>query len=314
MARSHLNQEVASRVARPPRRALGPTLARNTDLLLFLAPACTVMGFLFGYPLLYNAYISTIDWSLRKRSAPFVGLDNYIFTLQNPEFWNAAWVTLLWTFGSVFCQFVIGFGLALILREDVPGRGILRMLLFLPWVSPPTVTGIIFRWLYNPQLGVMNYALLRFGVIDNYIAWLSEPGTALVAVTIANIWQGYAFTMMTMLSALTAVPRELEESALIDGANYVQRLRSVVIPSILPVIITTTLLGFIWTTNSFTMIYVLTEGGPLGRTTIFPILIYETAFSKLYFSRASAISIIVFAFVSVLSVFYLRLLRRRAEI
>jgi multiple sugar transport system permease protein len=279
---------------------------KRLSIVLFLLPAFSLLAFLFIYPLFYNLYVSTLDWTLRKPTYDFVGLENYIYSLTDPMFWTAARATLFWTLGSVVPQFIIGFGLALILRENVPFRGIFRTLLFLPWVCPGVVTGIMFRWLYNPELGFVNQALMGLGLTNTTVAWLSQPNTAIIAVTLANIWQGYAFSMFTMQSALSTVPHELEEAALMDGAGYWQRLRYVIIPYIRPVIITVILLGLIWTTNSFTLIYVMTQGGPIDMTTIAPVLIYKTAFVKLYFGRASAISVIIFVFMAVMSFVYLR--------
>jgi multiple sugar transport system permease protein len=279
---------------------------RRLSIALFLLPAIILLGLLFVYPLFYNLYISTFDFTLRKPTYDFVGFDNYVYSLTDPMFWTAARATVFWTLGSVIPQFIIGFGLALILRENIPFRGVFRTLLFLPWVCPGVVTGIMFRWLYNPELGIVNQALMGLGLTHTTVAWLSLPNTAIVAVILANIWQGYAFSMFTMQSALSTVPHELEEAALMDGAGYWQRLRYVIIPYVRPVIVTVILLGLIWTTNSFTLVYVMTQGGPIDMTTIAPVLIYKTAFVKLYFGRASAISVIIFIFMAVMSIVYLR--------
>ncbi len=310
-SRDAIVSDQARRVSRPMLSAAGQ---RRLNITLFLLPALALLAFLFLYPLLYNLYVSSLDWTLRKQVHEFIGLANYIDTLTDPGFWKAAKATVFWTLGSVIPQFVIGFGLALILRENIPCRGLFRTLLFLPWVSPAVVTGIMFRWLYNPQLGIVNLLLIKLGILSESVAWLSEPRSALIAVTITNIWQGYAFSMFTMLSAMSTVPQDLEEAAIMDGANYLQRLRYVIVPCIQPVMVTVLLLGLIWTTNAFTLIFVMTQGGPIGTTTIFPVLIYKTAFSHLYFGRAAAISVITFAFVSVLSLIYLRILYRRSEV
>jgi multiple sugar transport system permease protein len=279
---------------------------RQISIVLFLLPALALLAFLFLYPLFYNIYISSLDWTLRKPTQQFIGLANYTYIFSDPMFWTAARSTIFWTVGSVIPQFVIGFTLALILREAIPFRGIFRTLLFLPWVCPGVVTGIIFRWLYSPQFGVINYGLKALNAIPEPVAWLSLPNTALIAVIIANIWQGYAFSMFTMQSALSTVPHDLEEAAIIDGASYLQRLRYVIIPYVRPVIVTVILLGLIWTTNSFTLVFVMTQGGPVDTTTIAPLLIYKTAFVHLYFGRASAISVVIFVVMAVLSVVYLR--------
>lgn len=288
------------------RRFVVALTGRKLSIVLFLLPALIFLAFLFIYPLFYNIYVSTLDWTLRKPTHEFVGLGNYTYIFTDPMFWTAARATIFWTIGSVIPQFIIGFALALILREDIPFRGVFRTLLFLPWVCPAVVTGIIFRWLYSPQFGVINDMLVGIGVIHEPVAWLSLPNSALIAVILANIWQGYAFSMFSMQSALSTVPHELEEAAIIDGASYMQRLRYIIIPYVRPVMLTVILLGLIWTTNSFTLVYVMTQGGPIDVTTIAPLLIYKTAFVHLYFGRAAAISVIIFIFMAALSVVYLR--------
>jgi multiple sugar transport system permease protein len=309
MADSHAatTSRQAGRIGRPVFSALA---YRRLNITVFLLPAFGLLAFLFVYPLTFNIYVSSLDWTLRQRVHEFIGLANYVDVLTDPAFWKAAKATVFWTLGSVIPQFIIGFGLALILREDIPFRGLFRTLLFLPWVSPAVVTGIMFRWMYNPQLGVVNQLLVRVGILSDSVGWLSEPGTALIAVTIANVWQGYAFSMFTMLSAMTTIPRELEEAATIDGANYVQRLQHIIVPWIRPVMVTVIMLGLIWTTNAFALIWVMTQGGPIDTTTIFPVLIYKTAFTHLYFGRAAAVSLITFVFVSILSLVYLKTLFR----
>ena len=195
---------------------------------------------------------------------------------------------MIWTLGVVFLQNVIGFLVALLLNQNLPGQGVLRALILLPWVLPGVVAAILWRFMYDPQLGLINSFLFRLGIIDQPVPWLADPSLAMAAVIFVAFWKGFPFSTVIYLAALQNVDQEQVDAARVDGAGRLRRLLDVVIPAILPVAAVNVLLTTILTFNYFDIIYVLTRGGPLNATVIFPTRIYEVGFGQFRFGEASA--------------------------
>jgi len=187
----------------------------------------------------------------------------------------------------------------------------MRALVLLPWVLPGVVNAILWRFMYDPQLGLVNALLLGSGLTHDKTAWLAQTDTALWALIVAAIWKGFPFSTVMYLAALQGVVQEQIEAAHIDGANAMQRFRFVTIPSIAGIIRLNMLLTTIWTFNYFDLIWVTTAGGPLKKTHIFPTIIYQTAFRESgNFGKASAYGVIAVLVLSVFAILYLRELRR----
>lgn len=195
---------------------------------------------------------------------------------------------MIWTLGVVFLQNVIGFFVALLLNQNLPGQGLLRSLILLPWVLPGVVAAILWRFMYDPQLGLINSFLLRLDIIDRPVSWLADPSLAMAAVIFVAFWKGFPFSTVIFLAALQNVDQEQLDAAKVDGAGRLRQLVDVVIPAILPVAAVNVLLTTILTFNYFDIIYVLTRGGPLNATAIFPTRIYEVGFGQFRFGEAAA--------------------------
>ncbi|GIQ63337.1 ABC transporter permease [Paenibacillus cisolokensis] len=202
------------------------------------------------------------------RNIEFVGLQNFEKAFNDPKFMSALKNSALWVFFSLVCQFVIGLTLALLLRKPFRGRGVYQGFVFYSWALSGFLIGLIWKWMFNSQIGVINDLLLRIGLIEERIGFLSDPKWAMFSVIVANIWYGIAFFAIMLLAALQSVPADLYEAADIDGAGGVRKLLNVTLPYIMPTIIATTLLRAIWIFNDPTIIYGLTNGGPAGRTHI----------------------------------------------
>lgn len=267
------------------------------------------MAFIFGFPLVYNPILSLFDATLLRPAWHWVGLGNYASVLGSPDFWNAGGTTVIWTVGSVAFQFLLGLALALVLHERFPARAIFRSILIIPWVTPGIIIAILFTWLYDPQFGLLNFYLYQIGVIRQFIPWLGDTNTALLAVIVANVWQGFPFHMIMLLSGLQGIPDELHEAAAIDGASYGQRTVRITVPMLKPVILTVLLLATIWTTNYFALIYGMTSGGPAKATTTLSILIFRRVFVYLQFGQAAAIAMLVFVLMSIPALIYIRTTR-----
>lgn len=287
--------------------------ARNWGRYWFVAPALLFMLVTMVYPIIDNVRMSIYDVNVStflSNTAPFVGLDNYIRVITDPAFQKAAVTTVIFTIGSLFFQFVIGFGLALLFNKSFPGNGLLRALLLLGWMLPSVVSGSIFRWSFDGGMGIINYLLQTIGVLHQPIYWLNDPNTALLATIFANIWVGIPFNMILLLPGLQSIPQSFYEAAAIDGANGRQSFRHVTLPLMRPVILSVLLLGIIYTFKAFDIVYVMTGGGPVDATTLLTIYVYKLSFSFFRFGDGSAAAILLLLFLSIVAVGYLWLSQR----
>ena len=277
---------------------------------LFLVPAMVFIVAVLLYPLGYELYMSVHNVSAGNflaGNAPFVGLQLYREVVADPAFGHSLLITVIYTVSCLAFQFAIGLALALFFDRAFPGHGVLRALLLLGWMLPLVVTGNLFRWMLTGQYGVVNF-FLDLGPLDAGRAWLSAPDTALLGTIATNIWVGIPFNMILLLAGLQAISPSLYDAAKVDGAGAVQRFLYITLPQLRPVIVL--LLGFIYTFKVFDLIYVMTGGGPVTATEVLPIYVYDTFFEFFRFGSGAAASILVLVLPVILSLIYLRLLRR----
>jgi len=192
----------------------------------------------------------------------------------------------------------------MLLNQGLPGQGLLRALVLLPFILPGVVTAILWRFMYDPQLGLINSVLIRFGVLQDNAAWLASSDTAMAAVIFVAVWKGFPFSMLIYLAALQSVDRSQLEAATIDGANALQRLRDVTLPAIKPVILVNIVLTLILTFNYFDIVWVMTRGGPQNSTHIFPTRIFETGFGQFRFGEAAVYGVFSILILAVLVALY----------
>ena len=297
--------------SQPPGRLVSRrTYARLLPYVL-LAPALLVLGGMLVYPLGYVAVESFFDVApLRHVGWGGAGFGNYGRLFHDHQVVDSILRTGLWTVLSVLFQFAIGLWVALALRSPFRGRVFVRMLLLIPWATPAIVGALAWKWVYHGQYGLLNALLGSFGLGGLDHAWLGDPSTALGSVIVANVWRGFPFIAVMLGAALANLPAELHEAAAIDGASRWQELRSVTLPQLRPAILLCTLLSGIWTFNNFSMIYILTGGGPAGRTDILVTFVYQNAFQYFEFGYAAALSVMLFAIVLFPSILYVRQLSK----
>lgn len=280
---------------------------RSLGGLVFLIPALVgVMGLVF-WPLAQALWQSlTAGISSFSSEREFVGLENYFKIFSGTFFPTLLLNSFLWTFFVVLGQNVIGFALALLFNAKWRLSGVLRAIIVLPWVLPGIVAAILWRFMYDPQLGLVSSVLQRlFGEEIGRAQFLADPNTALAAVIVAAIWKGFPFAFLIYLAGLQNVDRSQVEAAIMDGASFSRVVRSVIVPALRPVIVLTLLLTAIFTFNYFEMIWVTTKGGPLGSTHIFPTFIFQTGFGQFNFELAAAYGILGFALLLMLLIPYL---------
>jgi multiple sugar transport system permease protein len=276
---------------------------------VFLAPAMILVAVLMYYPMVGTAIESLYSTSFINPNPKFVGLQLYRQIFESGDFGQIVRNSIVWTVFVVLLQNVIGFLVALLLNQRLPTSGLMRSLVLLPWILPGVVAAILWRFMYDPQLGLINSFLIRIGAADQGAAWLAESSTAMAAAIVAAVWKGFPFSAVVFLAALQNVDREQIEAAIIDGAGPVRRLFSVVIPSMREVIVINVVLTTILTFNYFDMIWVLTRGGPQNATHIFPTKIYELGFGQFRFGEAAAYGVFSILVLAVLIAVYFILQR-----
>lgn len=283
---------------------------------LFILPAVIFMLLIVAYPILLTFKSSLFHEVLIRpwEGVQFIGLDNFASLIKNQEFWSSLKRTTIWTISSVLGKTLIGLSIALLLNQKFKLRGIYRTLILIPWVTPQVVSAIIWRWVYNGEYGMLNYVLLKMGLINNGISWLGHKTTAFIAAVINDMWIGIPFMIVVFLSGLQGIPNELYEAAKVDGANKIQRLFRITLPQLKPVFLTATILSIIWTFNSFNIIWVLTKGGPVNATETLVIKTYKEAFGKFDIGMGSTYAVTTFILLMLFSLFYWRMFSEKDEI
>ena len=295
-------------------RSVAPAVATDAAGLgrfrasAFVVPALALIGVFLVYPALWTLYLGLTNYRLTGVAAArpqVVGLDNYTHALSDPEFLSSLWLTLLYVLGSaVIGQSVLGFVLAWTMRS-VPRvvRTVVESLVMLAWILPGSVVAFLWIALLDRDSGTLNALLGTPGM-----AWLLEY--PMLSIIVFNTWRGTAFSMLLFSAALNAVPPSQLETARMAGASGWQQLRDVVFPHIRGHVLTNLLLISLWTFNDFAP-YLITAGGPNGRSEILPVFVYQTAIFDGQLGFGSAISLIMLLINLVIAVIYLRLLRER---
>jgi len=282
--------------------------------ILLLVPALAIIGGVLLFPLIEAFRISFTSLNLIGFKGKFVGLKNYLVIFRSTAYQQVLINTLLISVTTVALRFAAGMGLALIINRTFRGRTIVRGLLVLPWLIPSVVVGLLWAWLFDSDIGIINYVLVALGVIPANLSWLAENVLAKVAVIIAFTWAGTPFIMMVMLAGLQTIPSEINESAAIDGAGKFSVFRFITLPFLRPLIAINTLLSIVYIFQNFAIIYMLTKGGPGYATEIFSLFVYETAFNSGRLGRASAIGVTWMLLLLGFSIVYVRLIAGKEEV
>ncbi len=286
------------------RRPAGRRITDRGAWFLVLPALVPILVLSVG-PLLYGILLAFTDaQSGRTAATRWIGALNFRDLLHDTLFWESFRIGLVWAVGVTVPQFLLALGLALLLNQDLRLRGLARALAIVPWAMPEVVVGIMWRLVYNPDAGVLNETLRDLGLGDGR-DWLSGLATALPAVIVVGVWAGLPQTTVALLAGLQNVPRELHEAAAVDGAGAWRRFRAVTWPALRPVALAITALNLIWNLNSFALVYVLTSGGPGGKTRLPMLFAYEEAFRYGQFGYAAAMGCVLVAVVSILLAVFL---------
>ena len=282
---------------------------------LLLTPALILTIFVLVYPLLQNLINSFMDVSLIKGNNGWIGLKNYIKIINDDLFWLSFKNTFMYASLGTILSLLMGLGIALLLNNKIGKiNSILKFLYTIPWVISPVVAGFAWKWILNDNFGIINHWLVSAGIITEGVTWLGNADTALICVILARVWQFYPFAMVMFLAGLQAVPLEQYEAASIDGANHVSKFIHITLPSLSSVMSVLFLLGMIWSFNDFNMVFVMTRGGPINSSMVLPVLVREFSFVHFDLGKGSALSILIFTMLIILSFIYLKVISKKESL
>lgn len=275
---------------------------------LFVLPCFLMLLLVLGFP----AFMAVLNSFSPIWSEGFnFTLENYRKLSHDPVFWNALSKTLFFVSGTVFLHLALGLAVALALNAEIKARRFFRVLAILPWTVPDVISGLIWRFMYNPLSGIINDGLMKLQLTGTYIEWLADPKLAMPSIIFADVWRGYPFVMIILLAGLQAIPREQYEAARVDGASPLQEFWHITIPNLKRMIVIAVALDIIWQFRRFGLVYTMTQGGP-GRTTeILSILVYKQYFRFFNFEYAAAIAVVMAVIMLIISFPYVRMIVRR---
>lgn len=276
--------------------------------IYLIVPALIAIWLVIGFPLLYALYISFHDFIISQGGIGAFNWTNYFDIFKDKQLLGASKNTVILTLSVVTLEFLIAFGLALLLNNKrIKGRNVFLLILLIPMLMPPITVGLIWRLLLHPELGIINYSL---GLVHlPQPAWLGDPSLAMITVIIVDIWHETSFLILILLAGLTALPDELYEAAMIDGANTTQKFRYLTIPLMMPTILVAILIRLIAALKTYDLIYILTRGGPGVSTETISYYIYRVAFVFLDMGKSSAMSFLLLLLIVILTILLMRAMR-----
>ncbi|GGE93194.1 carbohydrate ABC transporter permease [Mycetocola zhadangensis] len=284
--------------------------AQRREAVALVIPALLPILIFSVIPLVSGVALGFTDATLKRNAEiNFIGFGNFIELLGDSRFWESFGIGIIWAGSVALLTLVCAMGLALLLNSDLKLKGLTRVLALIPWAMPPVVIAIVWRMIYNPNSGPLNGALEAIGIPG--VNWLGDFSTALPAVILVGVWSGIPQTTVLLLAGMQSISAEQHEAAAVDGAGVFRRFWHITLPGLRPIIVAVTALDFIWQFNSFGLIYVLTEGGPGGRTMIPPLFTYLEAFRNREIGYASAMGdVLVIAIMLILSLYLINQFRQ----
>lgn len=271
------------------------------SILLFVFPALIPLVIFWIYPIIKSLVISFTDWDYMSPEYNFVFFDNFKALFADSRFYQALGNTVVFTLGTLVPTIVGGLILALLLQKHFRGSGLVKFILFSPWITPTVAVSIVWTWIFEPDTGIAN-AILNFFHLPG-LSWIQSSDTAMLSVIIVTVWKSLGYAMVFYLSALEKVPKELYEASSLDGANFGQTLRCITIPSISPTTFFLTIITMINSLQAYDQIQILTQGGPSGSTRTLLYMYYQLGFQEFDMGQATAVAMVLILITMLLSVF-----------
>ena len=287
------------------------TRQQRRDRLIFLVPSMTVLVLILFYPLAYSIGLSFYNYYLPVPRKTFAGLDNFRFILGDETFWEALGVTARFTAAAVAIELVLGVAVALLLEARVPFRAFVITVVLLPMTITPAVAGLLMRWMFESNWGLVNYFLSLAGVRGP--GWAGDPFWALWSIIFADVWQNTPFVVIVIYAGLQTIPVEPLEAAMVDGASRVQTLTHVIFPFLRPLVLFVLIIRSMDAFRIFDQVFVMTGGGPGTATQTITFYNYVMAFRMLRMGRASALGVVTLLILSVVIGVWIYLLYHREQ-
>ena len=285
--------------------------SRNALGLAFMLPAALLLLLFLTYPLGLGTYLGFTDAKVGRAGA-WIGLENYEYLWGDAVTRLALFNTLFYTAVASVLKFLLGLWLATLLNKNIRFKTFFRAVILLPYIVPTALSAIAFWWIYDSQFSIISWALIRMGLIDQYIDFLGTPWNARIAVIIANVWRGVPFVAITLLAGLQTISPSYYEASAIDGATPWQQFRHVTLPLLTPIIAVVMTFSVLFTFTDFQLIYVITRGGPLNATHLMATLSFQRAISGGALGEGAAIAIAMVPFLLACVMFSFFGLQRRA--
>lgn len=301
------NLKTGGKVKKPGRK--GYRKGDGLSALLFLSPTLVVFTTFILFPVIFSFYLSFQKWNMFSSESTFVGLDNYIRMFQSEEFWQVLKNTAVYTFGTIPLNMGFSLLVAYALNKKIIGKKFLRTAFFAPVIISPVAAAVIWRWLYDPNFGLINWFIGLFGI--NPINWLNDPTAAMFALIIMGVWKTFGYNMVLFSAGLQGIPETYYEAALIDGASGWTRFWKITIPLLSPTTFFIMVMSMIGSFQVFDIVYVLTSGGPLGSTKVLVFYVYEHAFKFFEMGYASAVAYVLFAILFIFTMLQMKYMKSK---
>lgn len=310
-------QEVNAAVGTAAVKKPAPRKRKNkkgdlSSALLFLSPTLVIFSAFILFPVFFSFYLSFQKWNMFSGQSTFVGLDNYIRMFQSAEFWSVLKNTAYYTLGTIPLNMGFSLLVAYILHKKIFGKKLLRTLFFAPVIISPVAAAVIWRWLYDPNFGLINYFIGIFGF--DPVNWLNDPTAAMFALIVMGVWKTFGINMVLFAAGLQAIPDHYYEAAEIDGAGQWSKFKNITIPLLAPTTFFIMVMSMISSFQVFDIVYVLTSGGPLGATKVMVFYVYEHAFKFFEMGYASAASYVLFAILFVLTLAQVKYMKNKVYV
>lgn len=283
-------------------------MKNRSSVLLFVLPALVPLAIFWIYPILKSLLISFTNWDYMSPDYQFVFFDNFIKLFTDTRFYQALGNTVVFTLGTLIPTIAGGLILAILLQKYFRGSGIVKFILFSPWITPTVAVSIVWTWIFQPDTGIAN-ALLRFFGLPG-LQWIQSSDTAMLSVILVTVWKSLGYAMIFYLSALEKVPGELYEACGLDGAKRWQRFRDITVPCISPTTFFLTIITMINSLQAYDQIQILTQGGPSGSTRTLLYMYYQLGFEEFDMGQATAVAMVLILITVALSVFQFQASKR----
>jgi len=291
---------------------MAPKWFKKSTPYLLMLPALAIIVPLLIYPVIYNVYLSFFSWEVFHPVFKFVKFENYLAILNDPIFLNSLKITLQFTGVVVGIQFILGLGLAYLLNGQKFAKQATRSIMLIPYISAPAIISLVWRLIWDPDLGPINQFLRYFGI--NGPGWIADPATSLFCVTVTEIWRGVPFVVLVLLAGLHSLPDEPYDAAKVDGASSVQIFFLITLPLLRTIIWIVLLFQTVFTLRAFDTIWVLTGGGPGDSTQTLSIMVYRTMFRFWNGGMSSTISVIILILTVLISFIFFQYLYKEMEV